>query len=79
MKTTVEISDSLFQEARAFAESRGVSFRQVVEEGLRSAIQQGRGTRKKFRLRDGTVGGKGLQRGASWPEIRQLIYSGRGE
>ncbi len=79
LKTTVEISDSLFAEAKAFAESRGVPFRQMVEEGLRAAIQQQRGARKKFRLRDGSVGGKGLQRDLSWPEIRRKIYEGRGE
>jgi hypothetical protein len=51
----------------------------MVEEGLRAAIQQQRGARKKFRLRDGSVGGKGLQRDLSWPEIRRKIYEGRGE
>ena len=79
MKTTVDIPDSLFQEARACAESRGLSFRQVVEEGLRAVIQQGKKTRKPFRLRDGSVEGDGLQDNLSWTEIRQTIYQGRGE
>jgi hypothetical protein len=79
MKTTVDIPDSLFQEAKACAESRGVPFRQVVEEGLRTIVQQGRESRTRFRLRDGSFGGKCLERGTSWSDIRQAIYRGRGE
>ena len=79
MKTTVEIADSLFQEAKACAESRGVSFRQIIEEGLRNVIREGRTSGKPFRLRDGSFGGEGLQPGVSWPEIRRAIYEGRGE
>ena len=79
MKTTIEIPDSLFQEAKACAKSRGVPLRQIVEEGLRTIVQQGRESRKRFRLRDGSFGGKGLQSGRSWSDIRQTIYQGRGE
>jgi hypothetical protein len=79
MKTTMEISNSLFQEAKACAESRGVPLRRIVEEGLRLIIQQSRQPRKRFRLRDGSFGGKGLQSDMSWAEIRHAIYQGRGE
>jgi len=78
MKTTVEIADSLFAEAKAFAASRGLPLRQLVEEGLREAIAQQRGARK-FRLRNGSVGGKGLREARTWPSIRAVIYEGRGE
>jgi len=78
MKTTVEIADSLFEEAKGFAASRGVPLRQLVEEGLRAAISQERGPRK-FRLRNGSVGGKGLRDPLSWPAVRGRIYEGRGE
>lgn len=79
VKTTIEIPDSLFAEAKACAESRGVPLRQIVEEGLRTTIQEYRGARKKFRLQDGSFAGKGLQSDLSWPEIRRKIYAGRGE
>ena len=79
MKTTVEITDSLFREAKARAESRGVPLREIIEEGLRAVIQTDRGRRKPFRLRDGSFGGEGLRADLSWPEIRRKIYSGRGE
>lgn len=78
MKTTVDIPDSLFEEAKACAESRGVPFRQIVEEGLRSVLQEFE-TPSRFRLRDGSFGGKGLQHEWSWPEMRESIYKGRGE
>jgi hypothetical protein len=78
MKTTVEIADSLFEEAKDFAALRGVPLRQLVEEGLRAAISQDREPRK-FRLRNGSVGGKGLRDPLSWPAVRGRIYEGRGE
>jgi hypothetical protein len=79
MKTTVEIPDALFQEAKELADSRGVPFRQVVEEGLRTIIQQGRQPPKRFRLRDGSFGGQGRQADLAWSDIRAAIYQGRGE
>ena len=79
MKTTVEIPDSLFQEARVCAEARGVPFRQIVEEGLREVIRQSRKSSRQFHLRDGSVGGRGRNQDLSWPELRRAIYEGRGE
>jgi hypothetical protein len=79
VKTTIDISDSLFAEAKAGAESRGITFRQLVEEGLRAVLQNRGKLAKRFRLRDGTFHGRGLQRNLSWPEIRREIYQGRGE
>jgi len=78
MKTTVEIADSLFEEAKAFAASRRVPLRQLIEEGLRAVIGQERAPRK-FRLHNGSVGGKGLRDPLSWPAVRGRIYEGRGE
>ena len=79
VKTRVEISDSLFQEARACADSRAVPFRQLVEEGLRIVTQKERQPRKQFRRRDGAFGGQGLPREMSWVDIRKTIYKGHGE
>ncbi len=78
VKTTVEIADSLFEQAKAFAASRGVPLRRLVEDGLRTAIGQEDKSRK-FRLRNGSFGGKGLRDPLSWPAVRGRIYEGRGE
>jgi hypothetical protein len=79
MKTTVEIADSLLAEAKAYTAAHGMTFRELLEEGLRVALQQKRQRNKRFRLRDGSFQGKGMLSDLSWPEIRRQIYEGRGE
>jgi hypothetical protein len=80
MKTTVEIHDSLLNEARRVATREGRTVRALVEEGLRKVLAD----RKKaaaFRLRRVSFKGEGLQpdvAGASWERIRELTYEGRG-
>jgi hypothetical protein len=80
MKTTIEISDPLFEEARAVAREEGTTLKNLVEEGLRLALEE-RQQRVPFRLRDASVDGKGLQpalRGRPWATIRDLAYEDRG-
>jgi hypothetical protein len=80
MKTTVEISDSLLREARKIAEREGITLRILIERGLRHAISE-RKRSKPFKLRDASFGGGGLQpefRDASWEQLRDEIYNGRG-
>ena len=79
MKTTVEIADSLLAEAKAYTAAHGLTFRELLEESLRAALQQKRRGGKRFRLRDGSFQGRGMQGDLSWPEIRRQIYEGRGE
>ena len=79
MKTTVEIADSLFAEAKAYSEAHGLSFRELLEESLRTTLQRNRRGVKRFRLRDGSFRGQGLREDLSWPEMRRRIYEGRGE
>lgn len=80
MKTTVEIPDSLAEEARQVAAREQTTLRALIEAGLRTVIRQRR-RRKRFRLRDASFGGRGLQpdfRDASWERIREAAYEGRG-
>jgi hypothetical protein len=78
VKTTVEISDSLFTEAKAWAASHDITFRQIVEEGLRTIIQ--RETKEtRFQVRDGSFGEVGSTATKPWSAIRAMIYEGRGE
>lgn len=79
MKTTVEIADSLLSEAKALASRRGITLRQLIEEGLRISLRQYRNRRGRFQLEDGSVGGEGLNENYSWPQLRAFIYEGRGE
>lgn len=80
MKTTVEITDSLLEEAKKVASREGTTLRQLVELGLRKVLSE-RKQPKKYKLKDCSFKGNGLTRefeGASWEEIRAAIYEGRG-
>lgn len=80
MKTTIEISDPLLRKARKLAEREGVTFRPLVERGLRRVVDE-TSPRAPFKLRPSSFRGEGLQRdarGASWDRLRALAYEGRG-
>jgi Arc/MetJ family transcription regulator len=80
MKTTIEISDSLLEEAKRLAAKEGTTIRSYVEQGLRRIVAE-RKSRGLFRLRKATFKGTGLQPGvqdATWERIRETIYQGRG-
>jgi len=79
MKTTVEISDALLAAARRLAAKNGTTVRALIEEGLRRVVEA-RSTRR-FKLQDRSWGSGGLRpelRGASWEQIRDASYEGRG-
>ena len=81
VKTTVEISDGLAEEVKAYIAREGVTFRSVVERGLREVLRAGATEAEPFVLRDASVRGRGLQeafRGAGWERIRGAAYEGRG-
>ena len=80
MKTTIEISDALLDEAKRAAARDDTTLRNLVEQGLRHVLTQ-RKRREKFRLRKVTVKGKGLHpevRAGDWNRLRELAYEGRG-
>ncbi|MBD3006684.1 type II toxin-antitoxin system VapB family antitoxin [Streptomyces sp. 5-10] len=80
MKTTVEISDALLDEARRTAREEGTTLRALIEEGLRSVLAQHAHRSHSFTLQDASVGGEGLQpgaQGASWEQLRGLAYGDR--
>jgi len=80
MKTTIEISDGLLEQARQAAARDGTTVRALVELGLRRVIEE-RQRPRAFKLRDASFGGQGLQPQAEhggWPHWRELAYEGRG-
>ncbi|MCY4454639.1 MAG: hypothetical protein OXC01_22135 [Immundisolibacterales bacterium] len=80
MKTTIEISDELARLAKDHAARENTTLRSLVERGLRLALRADR-EREGFKLRDASVGGRGLQppfREGEWTRIREAVYEGRG-
>lgn len=81
MKTTIDIPDALLAEAQALARRDGTTLKALTTEGLRRVIAEKKAKKKPFKLRDVSVGGDGLTdefRTATWEQIRDTIYEGRG-
>ena len=78
MKTTVEVPDGLFREAKAYAACHGVPLREVFELGLRMVLEGSRAGHRRFRLKTITTKGQGLACDADWNSIRSMIYEGHG-
>ncbi len=79
MKTTVEISEALFSEAKRYALEHNLTFRELLERSIQGLIQGHKNPPKPFRLKRRSFRGDGLAGEYSWPEVRAQIYEGRGE
>ena len=82
MKTTIDIPDSFYAQAKKKAKSKGLTFRDLVLLALRTVMTETKDTTKPFKLRDASFKGDGLQDGvdeSSWEIIRYETYKGRGE
>jgi hypothetical protein len=74
MKTTVEIPDSLFKEAKNLAAMEGTTLKALVSEGLRRIVAE-RQKKEAFKLRKATFRGQGMQphlADASWDQLGDL-------
>ncbi len=59
MKTTIEVSDGLFQAAKELANERQTTLRALVEEGLRRVMDDAaQGAKPAFKLKNASVRGK---------------------
>lgn len=79
MKTTVDLPDALVREAQEVARAEGITFRTLVENGLRIVLERRRAG-SRYRLPDASVDGNGLRpdlRDAGWDDIRGAIYGDR--
>jgi Bacterial antitoxin of type II TA system, VapB len=77
MKTTIDISDPLFEAAKSIARRRGTTLRALVELGLRHVLESQPQAAKPFKLRKASLKGNGLQprvADLSWDQLRELSY-----
>jgi hypothetical protein len=80
MRTTVDIPDPVFEEAKKLALREGTSLRELVAVGLRMVLNERR-VQGVILLRDARVGGQGLQpdlHDAGWEGLRRAAYHGQG-
>jgi hypothetical protein len=78
MKTTVEIPDALFREAKQYAARHGVPVREVFERGVRMVLHDVPHRNRRFRLKTITTKGEGLSCDPDWATVRSMIYEGHG-
>jgi len=81
VKTTVDIPDTLLEQARRVAAKEGSTVRALIEEGLRRVLKERQEQGIGFRLRRVTVSGEGLNpvlADAPWEVIRGMAYEGHG-
>ena len=75
MKITIEISDSLLEEASKLAAKEGTTVQALVEQALRPIVAE-RKSRGVFKLRKASFAGNGLQLGAAgttWGQFATLF------
>jgi len=76
MKTTIDIPDSLWQEAKKVAALERTTLKALVAEGFRRIVSE-RQKKAAFRLRQATFHGQGLKAqlaDACWEQVRELAY-----
>ncbi|OGQ08910.1 MAG: hypothetical protein A3G32_02020 [Deltaproteobacteria bacterium RIFCSPLOWO2_12_FULL_40_28] len=81
MKTTIDISNSLFKEIKTVAQKKDTTFREIVETSLRLFLSLQKKTTKNFKLKNNSFKGNGLAEGleeGDWSSIRKRAYEGRG-
>lgn len=76
MKTTVEIPDALLRQAKRVAAKEGIPVRELIEQGLRSALAE-REKPRRSRFRQVVFHGTGLApefENARWDKFREAAY-----
>ncbi len=77
MKTTIDIADALYEQARCVARERGVTIRTLVEEGLRKELNAPPAAPRE-RMRDMSFRGGGVLTpefaNATWDQMLAEIY-----
>ena len=79
MKTTIELPDSLLNDAKRLAAREGTTLRELIETALRSLLKERKEKKKPFKLKDGSVTGNGLAPGLDWKDMHRIILASYGD
>ena len=80
MRTSIDIPDALLRRAKKLARERGITLRQLLLEGLQSAVERP-DLAATHRMKDCSFGEGGLVDGMSWSDMErldELVYGDRG-
>ena len=81
MRTTLDLPDPLFHQAKKLAKRRKIPFRALVAEALRKLVREDEPA-SAFKLKDLSLGKGGLVDGVSWSnweQVRDLAYASHDE
>ena len=78
MRTTIDVPDTLLEQARGVASGAGCTVRELMIEGLGEVVQRRLAEAAvPYRMADRSVGGDGLQPGVAdlrWESIRDPVH-----
>ena len=81
IKTTIELPEPLFVQAKRYAAERNMTLKALIEQGLRGAMARPPES-APFVLHDASFRGKGGYtpefESARWEQVRDVAYEGRG-
>lgn len=72
MKTTIEIPEPLFRKAQNLSKKKNITFKSLVEEGLRIVLQNYNLKREKIEITPFVFTG-GIKKDISWAEIQEQL------
>ena len=82
MKTTIELPEPLFAQAKRYAAERNMTLKALIEQGLRGAMAHPPEKSAPFVLRDASFRGEGGYtpefESVNWEQLRDTAYEGRG-
>ena len=79
MKTTIEVEDAIFRQAKAVAVAQGVSLKEIINGSLRLYLDRVHNRKPVGEVKLHTVKGEGPALENDWGGIRSIIYEGQGE
>lgn len=80
VKTTVDIAETVLNQAKVIAAREGITLRALIEEGLQHVIDERQQQETGFRLRDASYGSGGGVAGIDpddWMSIKHLVRDAR--